>query len=218
MAVTWSLEIRRTTTPGWNTWSRAVAPHEYCGQYGDVDVQPKPVAALLVVDAQNELLDGETAVPRAAEVTERIATLLAAARSAGALVVHVQNDGPPGSKYEPGTHGWAIHSNVAPLPSEPVVNKTVDDGFDGTSLEQLLRAGGVDRIAVAGVQSEMCVSATIRGALARGLGVVLATDAHATYDVDDIPSAVVSRVAEHALGDEVELARSERITFLPPVA
>jgi nicotinamidase-related amidase len=63
----------------------------------------------------------------------------------------------------------------------------------------------------------MCVSATIRGALARGISVVLATDAHATYDVDEIPSTVVSRVAEHALGDEVELAPTERITFLPAV-
>jgi hypothetical protein len=51
---------------------------------------------------------------------------------------------------------------------------------------------------------------------AQALEVVLVTDAHATYDVDDIPSTVVSRVAEHALGDEVELAPSETITFLRP--
>jgi nicotinamidase-related amidase len=81
------------------------------GQNGAMDAQPRPVAALVVVDAQNELLDGETAVPSAAEVTERIAALLAAARAAGALVVHVQNDGEPGSKYAPGTHGWAIHDS-----------------------------------------------------------------------------------------------------------
>ena len=61
------------------------------------------------------------------------------------------------------------------------------------------------------------MSATIRGALARGLEVVLVRDAHATYDVDDIPSTVVSRVAEHTLGDEVELAPTATITFLPPV-
>jgi nicotinamidase-related amidase len=59
----------------------------------------------------------------------------------------------------------------------------------------------------------MCVSATIRGAFARKLEVVLVTDAHATYDVDDIPSTIVSRVAEHALGDEVELAPSATIIF-----
>jgi hypothetical protein len=52
----------------------------------------------------------------------------------------------------------------------------------------------------------------IRGAFGK-LGVVLIRDAHATYDVDDIPSTVVSRVAEHALGDELELATTETITF-----
>jgi nicotinamidase-related amidase len=181
-----------------------------------VGTKPKPVPALLVVDMQNELLDGDNAVPRAAEVMEQTAALLRAARAAGALVVHIQNDGTPGSPYEPGTHAWEIHPSVAPLPNERVVNKTVDDGFDGTDLEQLLAADGVSRVAVAGVQSEMCVSATIRGAFARKLEVVLATDAHATYDVDDIPSTIVSRVAEHALGDEVELAPSEAITFLAP--
>jgi nicotinamidase-related amidase len=60
----------------------------------------------------------------------------------------------------------------------------------------------------------MCVSATIRGALARKLEVVLVSDAHGTYDVDDIPSTVVSRVAEHALGDEIELAATATVTFL----
>jgi nicotinamidase-related amidase len=54
----------------------------------------------------------------------------------------------------------------------------------------------------------MCVSATARSALARGLGVVLPRDGHSTYDLDDIPAAVVGRVAEHALGDQPELVSS----------
>jgi nicotinamidase-related amidase len=51
----------------------------------------------------------------------------------------------------------------------------------------------------------MCVSATARGALARGLGVVLPHDGHGTHDLDDIPATVVARVAEHVLGDQLEL-------------
>ena len=64
------------------------------------------------------------------------------------------------------------------------------------------------RVALCGVLSEMCVSATARGALARGLGVVLPHDGHGTYDLDDIPATVVARVAEHALGDQPELVAS----------
>ena len=65
------------------------------------------------------------------------------------------------------------------------------------SREELLARNGVARIAVAGLLSEMCVSATVRGALARKLQVVLVHDAHATYDLDEIPAAIVARVAEH---------------------
>jgi hypothetical protein len=52
------------------------------------------------------------------------------------------------------------------------------------------------------------VSATTRSALDRGLGVVLPHDGHGTYDLDDIPAAMVARVAEHALGDQPELVTS----------
>lgn len=43
------------------------------------------------------------------------------------------------------------------------------------------------------------------------------SDAHATYDVDDIPAESVSRVAEHALGDLVELASTSHVTFTKPI-
>ncbi|HYY77712.1 MAG TPA: hypothetical protein VFD04_00785 [Actinomycetes bacterium] len=38
---------------------------------------------------------------------------------------------------------------------------------------------------------------------------------HATYDLDDIPAAVVKRVAEHALGDHLELSAATDLRFLP---
>jgi nicotinamidase-related amidase len=49
-----------------------------------------------------------------------------------------------------------------------VVAKRHDDGFDGTGLDDLLRGSSVDRVVIVGIQSEMCVAATARGALARG--------------------------------------------------
>lgn len=173
-----------------------------------------PATALLVIDAQQGLLAGETAIPDAATVTDRLALLLAAARTAGALVVHLQNDGAPGTMDEPGTPGWFIHHRVAPEPGEMVLRKLRDDGFEGTALAEILADKSVTCIAVGGLLSEMCVSATVRGALARGLHVVLVRDAHATYNLDDIPAAIVSRVAEHALGDEVELVNAASVTFV----
>ena len=172
--------------------------------------------ALLVIDAQQGLLDGETAIPDAAGVTSRLVKVLAAARSAGSLIVHLQNDGAPWTLDEPGTPGWRIHPKLAPAPGEVVLRKTRDDGFDGTKLEDVLARKRVTRIAVAGLLSEMCVSATVRGALARGLEVVLIHDAHATYNLDAIPASVVARVAEHALGDEIELVDTDSVLFGQP--
>ncbi|MFF4605007.1 isochorismatase family protein [Streptomyces sp. NPDC001339] len=179
------------------------------------------VEALLLVDLQQAFVAGDEAVPDAARVLGRGRELLARARAAGALVVHLQNDGAPGTVDEPHTPGWELHLPVEPGPREVVVHKTVDDGFDGTPLGALLAEAGVEALAVCGVLSEMCVAATARTALARGLRVVLPHDAHATYDIpaapgisDVVPAAMSSRAAEWALGDEVEIiARAADVTF-----
>ncbi|MDQ3103679.1 MAG: isochorismatase family protein [Actinomycetota bacterium] len=66
-----------------------------------------------------------------------------------------------------------------------VLRKTEVDGFAGTDLESLLRDKGVSHLSVCGVNSEMCVAATARGALRRRFEVTMARGAHATYPVPD---------------------------------
>ncbi|MBH1935925.1 isochorismatase family protein [Streptomyces sp. AV19] len=185
-----------------------------------------PVEALIVVDMQSAFVGGAEAVPSAAELLVAVGSLLDRARTAGAFVVHLQNDGEPGTSDEPGTPGWPLHLPVVPGPREVVRRKTVDDGFEETDLEELLRDAGVGSLAVCGVMSEMCVLATARAALEREFRTVLPHDAHATYDIpaapgiaDEVPAAMASRVAEWALGDEIEIvARARDVTFAEPSA
>ncbi|MFI7341462.1 isochorismatase family protein [Streptomyces sp. NPDC050085] len=170
---------------------------------------------------QRAFVSGAQAVPDRERVVERTAHLSARAREAGALVVHLQNDGPAGALDEPGTPGWELYLPPDLARGEHVLRKTVDDGFEETGLEKLLHAAGVGALAVCGVMSEMCVMATARAALERGFRVVVPHDAHATYDIpaasgisDVVPAAQVSRVAEWALGDEVEIvARAQEVRF-----
>lgn len=181
----------------------------------------EPVSALIVVDVQMAFVTGAGAVPAAERVVDRAAALVDRARAGGALVVHLQNDGPVGADDEVGTPGWELRLPVRPGPREFVVRKTEDDGFDGTPLEDLLTRAGVTDLAVCGVMSEMCVGATARAALERDHRVVLPHDAHATYDIpaapgisEAVPAHMVSRVAEWALGDEVEVvAHADDVTF-----
>jgi nicotinamidase-related amidase len=181
------------------------------------------VQALVVVDAQVAFLSGPSAVPVAQELLATINELLRSARENGALIVQLQNDGPAGAVDEPGSPGWELIFPTAPRDREVVIRKTTDDGFHGTDLAGLLADHGVRDLVVCGVMSEMCVSATVRSALALGYHVVLPHDAHATYDIpaaegiaELVPHAMVSRVAEWSLGDEVDvIARAADVRFVP---
>ncbi|MER7913118.1 isochorismatase family protein [Streptomyces sp. NPDC096068] len=187
-------------------------------------VQIPPVDALIVVDVQSAFVTGAGAVPAAERLVDRTADLIARARRDGALVVHLQNDGPPGSEDEPHTPGWELHHPVEPGPLELVIRKPEDDGFRRTPLGGVLTGAGVRAVAVCGVMSEMCVQATARTALARGYRVVVPYDAHATQDVPaapgiagTIPAATASRVAAYALGSDAEItAPAAAVTFTAP--
>jgi len=175
--------------------------------------------ALLLIDLQAAFVTGDRAVPGAEALLGSAQRLLSAARQAGSLVVHLQNDGQAGAADEPGKPGWELY--LRPLPGEPVLRKARDDVFLGTDLGAILVAHRVSRVVLAGVMSEMCVSATARTALGRGYRVVLPHDAHGTYDIpagpgfdQDVPAAVAARVAEWSLGDQVELVpRSDAVSF-----
>lgn len=180
------------------------------------------VQALLIVDAQNAFMTGAGAVPAHEALVPALDDLLRRARAADALVVHLQNDGRPGEGDEPGQYGWELFDAVEVSDREFVVRKSRDDGFDGTALQDFLNGHGVRRVALGGVMSEMCVGATARGAIARGFEVVIPHDAHATYNISaaagisaEVPAAMVSRVAEWALGDEVEIvAHTTDVSFV----
>jgi nicotinamidase-related amidase len=183
-----------------------------------------PVEALLIIDIQTGNVTGTGAVPDAARLVSHATDLLDKARASGALVVHVQNDGQAGTADEPGTPGWELHLPVTPSGTELVIRKKVDDAFNGTLLAALLQERGVSALAICGLMSEMCVSATARTALSLGFRVVLPHDAHATTDIPPtpgnplIPAATVSRVAEWALGNKITIPpHAGDVSFTTPL-
>jgi streptothricin hydrolase len=168
--------------------------------------------ALLLVDAQRNMLLGDEAAPSASRTRDVLSGLLDKARGARAVVVHVQNDGPSGSVDEPHTDGWELV--FAPLDDEVVVRKDECDTFlSNPDLGAVLRDRGVDRVVVAGLQSEFCIDATSRGALGEGFAVVLPRGAHATYD-SEITAAEVSAQIERSLEAEgVEVVDLAEVDF-----
>ena len=184
---------------------------------------PSAAQALLVVDVQRGWVSGSHAVDSAESLLARLQDGLAAARAGGALVIHVQDVGEADSSVPPGSPGRELALPV--LPGETVLPKTVDDAFLETGLQDLLRSAGVRTVVIGGLQSEMCVAATARGALARSFSVVLPRDLHSTREIpgDDerpvVPAEQVRRVAEWSLGDEVVVVRSiADVRFEPPAS
>jgi nicotinamidase-related amidase len=142
--------------------------------------------ALLLIDLQNDYFAGgrmPLAGPEAA--VAQAAQLLAAFRSRGAPVVHVQHLArrADATFFLPGTPGADIHAAVAPESDEPVIVKHYPNAFRETALAEQLQARGVDALVVAGMMTHMCIDTSVRAAADRGLRVTLAQDACATREL-----------------------------------
>jgi nicotinamidase-related amidase len=142
--------------------------------------------ALVVIDVQEAMFGPGQQPPvfQAVKVVANIATLLSKARSAGAMVVYIQHHDQVDPAMQPGTPGFAIRAAIAPEPDETVVVKRICDCFTQTNLEQVLREAGIRRLVTCGIQSDFCVDSGSRGAMNRGFDVILASDAHTTWDDD----------------------------------
>ena len=127
--------------------------------------------ALIVVDMQQSLIEDETPTPD--EIIEAVGALVEAARGAGDAVVWV-TDGRV--MPEPG-----LHPAFIPAEGEIQVVKTTRDAFESTDLDARLKALGVERVVICGMQSDACVDGTTRGAAKAGYEVVLVSDAHTTH-------------------------------------
>jgi nicotinamidase-related amidase len=137
--------------------------------------------ALVVVDVQVGMFFGPWALPDAANLLHRIGDRILAARQAGELVVHIQNDGPEDELDAPGEPMWELV--FSPRESELVVRKTQQNVFESAlDLEDRLRALGVSELEFIGVQSELCLWASAKGASERGFEVVATRELHGTFD------------------------------------
>ena len=137
---------------------------------------------LLLLDAQVNMFDPSMPVFNSVALLESLATLIRNARRAGIPVVYMQHAGGPGDIDEPGAPGFEIHPQLAHLSGDLVLVKRTPNAFHETSLQAALEKIGVTGLVVAGLQSDLCIDATCRAALALGYAVTLVADAHSTYD------------------------------------
>jgi nicotinamidase-related amidase len=173
------------------------------------------VEALLVIDVQCGMFTHPTAQPHDGEgVVSRIVRLVGTARSSGAPVIFVQHAGRADELLAPHKPGFALHPALAPREDEPVVVKRYCNAFQDTDLADRLKALGVTKVTICGLQTEYCVDTACRAAFADGLKVTLAQDAHTTFDTAVMPAKAIVSHHNTTLGAGfVTLKAADEIRF-----
>ena len=166
-------------------------------------------AVLIVIDAQNEYVDGKLSLPGVKPALANIARLLARARADGGRIIHVQHRGRAGGAFDPAGRGFAIADDAAPLSGEAVVEKPLPNAFANTTLNEILASEGAKRLVLAGFMTHMCVSSTARAALDLGYPTTVVADACATRDLPaaggGISAADLHRAELAALADRFSI-------------
>ncbi|CAN5585323.1 bifunctional nicotinamidase/pyrazinamidase [soil metagenome] len=171
-----------------------------------------PATALIVVDLQNDFADpsGSLSVAGSEAIVPLVNAEIAAATSAGALVVATQDWHPESTPHFAKDGGiwpvhcladsWgaALHPSLALPADTPRIHKGAagEDGYSGftmrdpltgethpTALDDLLRSRDIDSVVVVGLATDYCVKATALDAVRMGYETSLLPQAIAAVDL-----------------------------------
>ncbi|MBS4199460.1 cysteine hydrolase [Bacillus sp. FJAT-49732] len=139
--------------------------------------------ALLIIDVQNAMFDESNPIHEGEQLLNNLKELIIHARTSNVPVLFVQHND---EEFVTGTHPWEIHSSIAPQIGEVVVQKNTPDSFHKTELHEILKARHIQNLIIAGNQTEYCIDTTTRRARSLGYKVTLVSDAHRTWNTDDL--------------------------------
>ncbi|GAB7536597.1 cysteine hydrolase family protein [Burkholderia sp. 3C] len=139
-----------------------------------------PRRALIVIDVQNEYVDGNfrVAYPPVESSLSNIASAIDAANLNGVPVVLVRHVLPAGAPiFAEGSAGVELHATVARRPHDWVVDKTLPSVFSAAGFEDWLADYAIDTLTVVGYMTHNCNDATMREAMHKGYRVEFLPDA-----------------------------------------
>lgn len=147
--------------------------------------------ALMVVDAQNEFSDGgKRTVPNHSAALAAIQRHVDRARQERRPITWVRHHNKPNESpaFVPGSWGAEFSPGLGPKTGfgpEDLFEKVVYGAFAGTSIEEWLRANGVQSVLIVGFYAHMCVSTCAREALIRGFEVFIDPEATGARDLEN---------------------------------
>ncbi|GEK35706.1 isochorismatase family protein [Kurthia sibirica] len=150
--------------------------------------------ALLVIDAQQELIDGnekEKSVFNKDNLLDNINSVLKKALDSESFVVFIRDK----DVAEGHGKGFEIHSDID-IPKEvKIFDKEATNSFYGTPLLAFLQDNMVEHLVVMGCKTEHCIDTAVRTATVNGFDVTLVGDGHSTTDSQSITAEQI--IAHH---------------------
>ena len=98
-------------------------------------------------------------------------------------------------------HESQIVDELAPVGDEIVVTKTTDSALTGTNLRLMLHNMGIERVIVAGIFTDQCVSSTVRSLADESFEVVVIEDccAAATQELHENELRIINMIYCHVM-------------------
>lgn len=139
--------------------------------------------ALLIIDVQEGFFaDAENPVFKEAPLIENINKLIGKFRKNNNPIIFIRHTEEDGEELEKNSKKWQIYSKIDTKKLDFFIDKTTPDSFLDTDLFHTLKENEVSTIVIAGLQTDYCIDTTCRSAFGKKINIILASDAHSTYD------------------------------------
>ncbi|MEI4770639.1 isochorismatase family protein [Psychrobacillus sp. FJAT-51614] len=137
--------------------------------------------ALLIIDAQQELIDGnenENSVFKKEELVANINLVISKALESNSIVLFVRDTDVAEGKGE----GFQIHSDISIPLDAKVFDKAATNSFHRTGLKSHLEENAIKHVVIMGCKTEHCIDTAVRTATVNHMDVTLVGDGHSTTD------------------------------------
>ena len=141
--------------------------------------------ALLIIDAQQALIDGdevEQGVIEKDRLVKNINSVIQKAQEKEISIIFIRDvdvskgEGP----------GFQVHEEIHVPANAVTFNKAATNSFYGTPLNDYLKERKVEHLVMMGCKTEHCIDTAVRTATVNGFDVTLVGDAHSTSDSDTL--------------------------------
>jgi nicotinamidase-related amidase len=169
--------------------------------------------ALLIIDVQVGMFVDDFPVHNGTQLLENIKQLVSKARTTNTQIFFIQHNEPAGQQLEYGSKDWEIHPELSPSEIDIVIHKTTPDSFYKTPLEEELKKHSINQLVLTGIQTDLCVDTTTRRAFSKDYKLTLVSDAHSTFDSDELNAKQIINHHNQVLSFFANTKKTSEIEF-----